>query len=73
MIYMSTKDTGQIIDIELPMGIIVAMVYLICCGLVFYKNKKTTINLKLQRHGSQNSYDNADFANVDYNDLGTIG
>lgn len=42
LMYMSTKDTGQIMNIELPMGMIVAAFYLLCCGLVFYKNKKIT-------------------------------
>lgn len=41
LMYMSTKDTGQIINIELPMGIIVASFYLLCCGFVFLKSKKT--------------------------------
>lgn len=40
LMYMSTKDTGQIIDIEFPMGSIVASFYLLCCGFVFYKSKK---------------------------------
>ena len=39
LIFMSTKDTGQIIS-ELPIGIIVAAFYLLCFGFVFYKKKK---------------------------------
>lgn len=40
LIYMSTVDTGQIMNIELPVGIIVATFYLLCCGFVFYQKKK---------------------------------
>ncbi len=39
LIYMSTKDTGQIFPIELPLGIIVTTFYILCCGFVFYKRK----------------------------------
>lgn len=41
LIYMSTKDTGQIINIELPSGIIILIFYILCSGFVFYKEKKT--------------------------------
>ena len=37
MMYMSTKDTGQIINIEFPLGVIVATFYMLCCSFVFYK------------------------------------
>ena len=37
LIYMSTRYTGQIIDIERPLGIIVCIYYLMC-GIVVYKN-----------------------------------
>lgn len=37
--YMSTIDTGQIINIELPFGIVVIAFYLVCCCVVFAKNK----------------------------------
>lgn len=40
LIYMSTKDTGQIINIELPLGIIVLTFYLLCSGFIFYKRRK---------------------------------
>jgi hypothetical protein len=40
MMYMSTVDTGQIINIELPMGIIVAAFYLACAGYLFNKSGK---------------------------------
>ena len=40
MMYMSTIDTGQILHVELPVGIVLAVFYLACCGFVFYKNKK---------------------------------
>ena len=40
LIYMSTKDTGQVIDIELPMGIIILIFYVVCSGFVFYKERK---------------------------------
>ena len=40
LIYMSTKDTGQISNIELPGGIIILVFYILCSGFVFYKEKK---------------------------------
>ena len=40
-IYMSTQDTGQILPIELPMGIIVIIFYLLCSGVVFFNIKKS--------------------------------
>lgn len=40
MMYMSMIDTGQIINIEFPMGIIISVFYLFCCGIVFHKRKK---------------------------------
>lgn len=43
LMQMSTKDTGQIIDVELPMGIIVAAFYLLCCVLVFFKKHKKNL------------------------------
>lgn len=46
LIYMSTKDTGQIINIELPLGIIVLTFYLLCSGFVFYKRKKAQDRLR---------------------------
>jgi len=39
LIYMGTKETGQIIN-EMPIGIIVLIFYIICGGYVFYKSKK---------------------------------
>lgn len=42
LIYMSTKDTGQVINIELPLGIIVVIFYVFCSSFVFWKEKKTT-------------------------------
>lgn len=39
LIYMGTKDTGQIIN-EMPIGIIVLIFYIICGSFVFYKSKK---------------------------------
>lgn len=41
MIYMSTKDTGQVINIEFPFGIIIVIFYVLCSGSVLYKIKKT--------------------------------
>ena len=41
LIYMSTKDTGQVINIELPFGIIILIFYVLCSGSVLYKIKKT--------------------------------
>lgn len=40
LIYMSTKDSGQVINIEFPMGIIILIFYVFCCVYVFYKEKK---------------------------------
>lgn len=39
LIYMSTKDTGQAIDIELPLGLIVLFFYIFCGIYVYRKNK----------------------------------
>lgn len=39
LIYMSTQYTGQVIDIERPLGIGFLAYYLIC-GILLYKNKK---------------------------------
>lgn len=38
-IYMSTQDTGQVIDIELPMGLIILFFYILCSVVVFYRRK----------------------------------
>jgi len=40
MMYMSTKDTGQIINIEMPLGVIVTIFYILCCSFVFYTSRK---------------------------------
>ncbi|MEA5010657.1 MAG: hypothetical protein VB100_02930 [Angelakisella sp.] len=39
MIYMSTKDTGQVMNIELPMGLILVIFYVFCCSFVIYQKK----------------------------------
>lgn len=39
LIYMSTQYTGQVIDIERPIGIAFIVYYLIC-GIMLYRNKK---------------------------------
>ena len=39
MIYMSTVNTGQIINIELPLGIVVIIFELICCGYALKRSK----------------------------------
>jgi len=44
MMYMSTINTGQIIDIEFPVGIIVLVFYLSCCGIMFCQNRKDKNN-----------------------------
>lgn len=41
LIYMSTKYTGQVINIELPSGIVILIFYIICSGYILYKKKKT--------------------------------
>lgn len=35
LIYMSTQETGQVVNIELPLGIIVLLYYAICGYFVF--------------------------------------
>ncbi len=37
LIYMSTKDTGQVMDIEFPLGVIVLIFYVLCSGFVIVK------------------------------------
>lgn len=44
LIYMSTQYTGQIIDIERPLGIVLCIYYLVC-GIVIYKRTKIENNL----------------------------
>lgn len=38
LIYMSTQETGQILNIERPTGVIVLLFYLLC-GYIVFKNK----------------------------------
>lgn len=40
LIYMSTVDTGQIMKIELPLGVIIATYYFVCSSYIFIKRKK---------------------------------
>ena len=40
LIYMSTIDTGQIMNIELPLGAVVVAYYLACGSYIFVKHKK---------------------------------
>ena len=39
LIFMSTQYTGQVIDIERPLGIFLCVYYLICGGVVYKKTK----------------------------------
>ena len=39
LIYMSTQYTGQVINIELPLGLIIVIIYL-TCGLVIWKRNR---------------------------------
>jgi hypothetical protein len=39
-IYMSTKDTGQVMDIEMPMGVIILIFYMLCSAGVIFKKAK---------------------------------
>ena len=39
LIYMSTQYTGQVINIELPLGLIIVIFYL-TCGLVIWKRNR---------------------------------
>ena len=41
LIYMSTKDTGQVINIEMPLGIIILIFYILCSGLVFFTKRRS--------------------------------
>ena len=40
LIYMSTKDTGQVIDIEMPFGVTILIFYVLCSGFVIFKKTK---------------------------------
>lgn len=40
MMYMSTVDTGQVLPIELPLGIVVVVFYLLCGGWLLYQKQK---------------------------------
>lgn len=42
LMYISTRDTGQIMNIELPLGLIVVAFYLICSIYIFVRNKSKT-------------------------------
>lgn len=39
--YMSTRYTGQVINIELPLGVVIAVYYIICCIAVYKRTKKS--------------------------------
>ena len=41
-IYMSTIDTGQMINIELPLGLIILVYFILCSGYAFSKRKAIT-------------------------------
>lgn len=38
-VYMSTIDTGQVINIEMPLGLVMLVYFALCSGYVFHKNK----------------------------------
>lgn len=38
-IYMSTIDTGQVINIELPLGLIMLLYFTLCGGYGFHKSR----------------------------------
>lgn len=40
LMYMSTRDTGQVIHIELPLGLTVVIFYIICSSFIIYKRRK---------------------------------
>lgn len=40
LMYMSTKDTGQVINIEKPLGVCLLIFYVLCSGVVFFKKIK---------------------------------
>ena len=40
LIYMSTQYTGQVINIELPVGLIIAIFY-VSCGFVIWKRNRS--------------------------------
>ena len=42
LMYMSTVDTGQIMNVELPLGDIVVSYYLVCSIYIFVRRKKLT-------------------------------
>ena len=39
--YMSTRYTGQVINIELPLGIVIAVYYIICSIAVYKRTQKS--------------------------------
>ena len=39
LIYMSTKDTGQVMDIEFPLGVFILIFYVLCSGFFVFKRK----------------------------------
>lgn len=42
LMYKSTQDTGQVINIELPLGVIILIYYILCSGVVFYRRKSAS-------------------------------
>lgn len=40
LMYMSTVDTGQILPIELPLGILIVAFYLLCSAFVWHEKRK---------------------------------
>ncbi len=40
LIYMGTQYTGQVVNIELPLGLIIALFYIGCGFIIWKKNRK---------------------------------
>ncbi len=43
-IYMSTVDTGQVINIELSLGLIILVFHIFCSGYVFHSDGEISVN-----------------------------
>lgn len=43
-IYMSTQDTGQVLPVERPSGIIIIAFYLLCSCFIFHRKKRSKRN-----------------------------
>ena len=40
LMFMSTQNRGQVLPIEMPLGIIITAFYVSCCVFIFYQKRK---------------------------------